>query len=104
MAAHLYVTTGVDTAYVATVTAHNGSNTASCQLGVTAYDPAGSHGFAGTKTTCVSASGTPTAGIGRLPRRRRSAQHSSFNTALASTALRQRQARAVQVRRYLHRR
>ena len=31
----------MDTAYVATVTAHNGSNTASCQLGVTAYDPAG---------------------------------------------------------------
>ena len=41
VAAHLYVTTGVDTAYVATVTAHSGSNTASCQLGVTAYDPAG---------------------------------------------------------------
>ena len=29
VAAHLYVTTGVDTAYVATVTAHSGSNTTS---------------------------------------------------------------------------
>ena len=67
VAAHLYVTTGVDTAYVATVTAHSGSNTASCQLGVTAYDPAGSNGFAGTKTTCVSSSGTPVAGSGGCP-------------------------------------
>ena len=67
VAAHLYVTPGVDTAYVVTVTAHNGSNTASCQLGVTAYDPAGANGFAGTKTACVSASGTPVAGSGGCP-------------------------------------
>ena len=67
VAAHLYLTTGVDTAYVVTVTAHDGTNTASCQLGVTAYDPAGSNGFAGTKTTCVSASGTPVPGSGGCP-------------------------------------
>jgi hypothetical protein len=67
VAAHLYVTPGVDTAYVVTVTARNGSNTASCQLGVTAHDPAGAHGFAGTKTTCVSAAGTPVAGAGGCP-------------------------------------
>ena len=30
VAAHLYVTPGADTAYTVTVTAHNGSNTASC--------------------------------------------------------------------------
>src|ERR1700716_2589379 len=64
VAAHLYVTPGVDSAYVVTVTAHAGSNTASCQLGVTAHDPARASGFAGTKTTCVSASGTPTPGSG----------------------------------------
>ncbi len=104
VAAHLYVTTGVDTAYVATVTAHSGSNTASCQLGVTAYDPAGSNGFAGTKTTCVSASGTPAPGAAAARRARRCSSTSSFNTALGLLALRQRQARAVQVRRYLQRR
>ena len=82
VAAHLYQTVGVDTAYVATVTAHSGSNTASCQLGVTAYDPAGSHGFAGTKTTCVSASGTPVPGSGGCP-----AGAAVLNTSSASTAL-----------------
>jgi hypothetical protein len=64
VAAHLYITPGVDTAYTVTVTARNATNTASCQLGVTAYNPSGSNGFAGTKTTCVSASGTPTPGSG----------------------------------------
>jgi hypothetical protein len=34
---------------------------------VTAYDPAGSNGFAGTKTTCVSSSGTPVPGSGGCP-------------------------------------
>ena len=85
VAAHLYVTTGVDTAYVATVTAHSGSNTASCQLGVTAYDPARSNGFAGAKTTCVSASGTPTPGSGGCPAGAAVLSTSSFNTALGSS-------------------
>ena len=34
---------------------------------MTAYDPSRSNGFAGTKTACVSASGTPAAGIGGCP-------------------------------------
>jgi hypothetical protein len=84
VAAHLYVTPGVDTAYVVTVTAHNGSSTASCQLGVTAYDPAGANGFAGTNTTCVSASGTPTPGAGGCPAGAATLTTSSFNTALGS--------------------
>jgi hypothetical protein len=53
VAAHLYITNGADTSYPVTVTAYDGSNTASCQLGVTAYDPAGANGFPGTQTTCV---------------------------------------------------
>jgi hypothetical protein len=52
-AAHLYITSGADTNYPVTVTAFDGSNTASCQLAVTAYDPAGANGFPGTQTTCV---------------------------------------------------
>jgi hypothetical protein len=84
VAAHLYVTPGADTAYTVTVTAHNGSNTASCQLGVTAHDPAGASGFAGTKTTCVSASGTPTPGSGGCPAGAAALNTSSFNTALGS--------------------
>jgi len=72
----------VDTAYVATVTAHNGAYTASCQLGVTAHDPARANGFAGTKTTCVSASGTPVAGSGGCP-----AGAAVLNTSSAGTAL-----------------
>ena len=82
VAAHLYQTAGVDTAYVVTVTARDGSNTASCQLGVTAHDPAGSNGFAGTKTTCVSASGTPVPGSGGCP-----AGAAVLNMSSASTAL-----------------
>src|SRR5882762_2967002 len=84
VAAHLYDTPGVDTAYVVTVTAHNGTNTASCQLGVTAHDPAGANGFAGTNTTCVSASGTPTPGAGGCPAGAATLTTSSFNTALGS--------------------
>jgi hypothetical protein len=87
VAAHLYVTPGVDTAYVVTVTAHNGANTASCQLGVTAHDPAGANGFAGPKTTCVSASGTPTPGSGGCPAGAAALSTSSFNTALGSAHL-----------------
>ena len=84
VAAHLYVAPGADTAYVVTVTAHNGTNTASCQLGVTAYDPAGASGFAGTNTTCVSASGAPTPGAGGCPAGAATLTTSSFNTALGS--------------------
>ncbi len=84
IAAHLYVTSGTDTPYTATVTATDGTNTASCQVPVTAYDPAGANGFAGTKTTCVSASGTPVPGSGDCPAGAAVLSTSSFNTALGS--------------------
>jgi hypothetical protein len=84
VAAHLYITPGVDTGYTVTVTAHHGSNTASCQLGVSAYDAAGAHGFAGTSTTCVASSGTPTPGSGGCPAGAAVLSSSSFNTALSS--------------------
>jgi len=86
VAAHLYATPGVDSAYVVTVTAHHGSNTASCQLEVSAYDPAGPRGFAGNKTTCVASSGTPTPGSGGCPAGAAVLSTSSFNSALASVS------------------
>ena len=83
IAAHLYVTSGTDSLYTATVTATDGINTARCQVPVTAYDPEGTHGFAGTKTTCVSASGTPVPGRGDCPAGAAVLHSSSFNKALA---------------------
>jgi hypothetical protein len=56
VAAHPYVTSGSDTTYTATVTAYDGTNTASCTVTATINDP--SVTFSRTKTTCVSASGT----------------------------------------------
>ncbi len=53
VAAHLYRTAGSDTPYTATVTATDGTNTTSCTVAVTAYDPVGSNGFPGTATTCA---------------------------------------------------
>src|ERR1700722_5632425 len=85
IAAHLYITPGTDTAYTATVTATDGTNKTSCQLGVTAYDPEGTHGFAGAKTTCVSAPGTPVPGSGDCPAGAAVLSTSSFNTALGSS-------------------
>lgn len=85
VAAHLYITPGSDMAYTVTVTARSGSNTASCQLGVTAYDPSGSHGYVGNNTTCVSASGTPTPGSGGCPAGAAVLSTPSFNTALSSS-------------------
>jgi hypothetical protein len=84
IAAHLYVTSGADTAYTATVTATDGTNTASCQIPVTAYDPIGTKGFPGNKTTCVAASGTPVAGSGGCPARAAVLKTSDFRTATES--------------------
>src|ERR1700682_2430023 len=84
VAAHLYVTPGADTAYVVTVTAYDGANTGSCQLGVTAHDPAGANGFAGPKTTCDPRSGPPTPGSGGCPAGAVALHTSNFNTALGS--------------------
>jgi hypothetical protein len=84
IAAHLYITSGADTPHTATVTATDGTNTATCSLLVTAYDPAGAHGFAGAKTTCVSASGTPVPGSEDCPAGAAVLTTSSFSTALSS--------------------
>jgi hypothetical protein len=84
VASHLYVTSGADTSYPVTVTAYDGTNTASCSLGVTAYDPAGSNGFAGTATTCVAAASTPVAGSGGCPAGAAVMQQSNMGSALSS--------------------
>ena len=84
VAAHVYVTNGGDTSYNATVTATDGANTASCTLGVTAYDPSGSNGFPGSATACVAASTMPVAGSGGCPPGAATLQQSNFATALKS--------------------
>jgi hypothetical protein len=84
VAAHLYRTAGGDTNYTATVTATDGTNTASCNLGVTAYDPGGTNGFPGAATTCVSSSGTPVAGSGGCPGGANVLKTSSIQTAMSS--------------------
>jgi hypothetical protein len=66
---HLYIVTpgSGDKTYSITATATDGTNTASCTLGVTAYDPNGANGFPGTATTCQAATSTPVAGSGGCP-------------------------------------
>ena len=85
VAAHLYITNGSDTPYTATVTATDGTNTASCQLALTAYDPSGANGFPGSATTCVSSSGTPVAGNNGCPVGAAVLRTSSFSTALSNS-------------------
>lgn len=65
VAAHLYETQGRDTKYTVTVTATDGTNTAVCSVGVTAFDPNGANAYA--TTVCQSSSGTPVAGSGGCP-------------------------------------
>ena len=84
VAAHLYRTSGSDTNYTATVTATDGTNTTSCNIGVTAYDAGGSNGFPGAATTCVSSSGTPVAGSGGCPSGANVLRTSSVQSALSS--------------------
>jgi hypothetical protein len=67
VAAHLYRTTGTDANYVVSVSAYDGANRASCQLTVSAYDPAGVHGFANKRTTCVAAVDKPKPGHDGCP-------------------------------------
>jgi hypothetical protein len=67
-AAHLYVTSGTDTAYTATVTATDGTHTASCQVPVTAYDPAGAKGLCGHQDHVRGGCQYPRCGQRRLPR------------------------------------
>jgi hypothetical protein len=85
IAAHLYLTQGRDAKYTATVTATDGTNTAVCGVGATAFDPNGSNGFPGTATTCISSSGTPVAGSGGCPAGAGALNTSNFNTALTSS-------------------
>jgi hypothetical protein len=66
------------------VTANDGAHTASCQLGVTAYDPAGANGFVGANTTCVAAATTPVAGSGGCPAGAAVLQQSNFGSAISS--------------------
>jgi hypothetical protein len=83
IAAHLYINNGGDTSYPVTVTAYDGTNTASCNLGVTAYSPSGGNGFPGAATTCVAASGMPVAGSGGCPAGAAVMQQSNMGTALS---------------------
>lgn len=81
IAAHLYVT-AADTTYPVKVTATDGTNTASCTLSVTAYNPAGLNGFA--STTCV-ANATPVAGAGGCPAGAAVVASASFSTPLPAS-------------------
>lgn len=85
IAAHLYITTGSDTTYNPSVTATDkAGNTATCTLGVTAFDPAGTNGFPGAATTCVAQSTLPVAGAGGCPTGAGVLTQASFATALSS--------------------
>lgn len=83
VAAHLYRTPGRDGSYTSTVTATDGANTASCDIGVTAYDPNGSKGFPGASTTCIDSSSTPVPGRGGCPAGANVLRTSSIQTALS---------------------
>jgi hypothetical protein len=84
VASHLYITNGSDTSYPVTVTAYDGTNTASCSLGVTAYDPSGANGFTASATTCVAASSTPVAGSAGCPAGAAVMQQSNMGSALSA--------------------
>ncbi|MDR5728318.1 MAG: hypothetical protein RB191_12895 [Terriglobia bacterium] len=84
IAAHLYITSGADAPYTATVTANDGTNTAQCNVAVTAYDPAGVNGFPGLATTCVAQSTLPVAGSGGCPASAGVLTQSNFNTAIST--------------------
>ncbi len=84
VAAHVYVTGGVDQVYTVTLTAFDGTNTASCQIAVTAFDPSGPNGYPASATTCVSSSGVPAPGLGGCPLGANVANQSNYATALSS--------------------
>lgn len=85
LAAHLYVASA-DTTYPVTVSATDGTNSATCQLAVTVYDPSGTNGFAGTATTCVAAASTPVAAQGGCPAGAAVLSQVSYSTALGGSA------------------
>jgi hypothetical protein len=63
----MYQTQGRDTKYTTTVSATDGTNTAICGLGATAFEPTTSNGFPTTATICQAAASTPVAGVGGCP-------------------------------------
>lgn len=83
LVAHAYVTSGSDTNYTATVTAYDGTNTASCSIRMTANDQGGPKGFPRSATTCISSSTTPVAGLGDCPSGANVLKTSSIQTALS---------------------
>lgn len=84
VAAHLYVAAR-DSRFTIIVTATDGTNTVSCGLGTTVYNPSGTNGFPTTSTTCVAAASTPIAGAGGCPAGATVLNTSSFATALGAT-------------------
>jgi hypothetical protein len=89
IAAHTYILPdgAGDTTYNIQVVAFDGTNTASCNLAVTAFDAAGSNGFPGTATTCVAATAAPVAGSGGCPTGAAVLETSSLTTATGTTIL-----------------
>lgn len=87
VAAHVFSTQGADQTYTVTLTAFDGTNSATCQMAVTAYAPSGPNGYPGTATTCVSSSAQPVAGLGGCPAGAKVLKTSSYVTALASPYL-----------------
>lgn len=89
MAAHLFIVPdgSGDQTYNIQAVAFDGTNTASCNLSVTAFDPSGANGFPGSTTTCVAATTTPVAGSGGCPSGASVLQTSSLTTAASSTNL-----------------
>jgi hypothetical protein len=90
IAAHLYslpIGATVDQDYQAIVTATDGTNTATCAVGLTVFAPSGANGFPGTKTTCVAATSTPIAGTGDCPAGAAVLETSSLTTATSTSRL-----------------
>lgn len=86
VASHLFITQGRDTKFTGTLTVKDPSgNTAVCGFGVTVFEPNAANGFVGTNTTCVSASGTPVAGVGGCPVGAAVLNTASWSTAAGGT-------------------
>lgn len=88
LVAHPYIVTpgGGNKTYTPIVTATDGTNTATCSLSVTVFDPNGVNGFPGTATTCVGASALPVAGVGGCPTGAAVLNQASYSTALGGSA------------------
>jgi hypothetical protein len=87
--AHLFVLPpgAGDATYSIQAVAFDGTNTASCNLAVTAFDPSGASGFPGTSTTCVAATTTPVSGSGGCPAGASVLETASLSTATSTSRL-----------------